>query len=352
MGAHDSSFLRDASTNNSVAGNQYFNATVALSAGVRLLQAQVHQVNGVLELCHTSCLLLDAGTLEAWLAKIKFWMDHNANEVVTLLLVNSDNVDAATFGKVFEASGISTYGYKPKSATATSSWPTLQEMITANTRLVTFIASLTPSSSYPYLLDEFTYVFENPYQVTNATGFSCALDRPSTAGSASAAISKNMMPLLNHFRDTAVTDSILVPDDVDIDSTNSPGTTEAGTLGLAAQICKMQWGIKPVFILVDFFDRGPAIDTADAINGIIPSGRIVISSGGSSSSSSSSSTSSSTSAGSSSPAASSSSTSSSSSSSSGTPSVSARPSSAAGMLRLDMTGLMLATMSIAAMLII
>src|SRR5688572_24880510 len=47
MGAHDSSFLRDESTRNSLAGNQYLNATKALDAGFRLLQGQVHALNGV-----------------------------------------------------------------------------------------------------------------------------------------------------------------------------------------------------------------------------------------------------------------------------------------------------------------
>jgi hypothetical protein len=110
MGAHDSAYLRDSTTGCSTPGNQYYNATVALSAGFRLLQAQVHNENRTLQLCHTSCLLLDDGTLEAWLADIKGWMDTNANDVVALLLVNSDDVSASAFGTTFTSSGISTYG--------------------------------------------------------------------------------------------------------------------------------------------------------------------------------------------------------------------------------------------------
>lgn len=273
MGAHDSAFLRDASTDNSVAGNQFYNATVALSAGIRLLQAQVHDVNGTLRLCHTSCLLLDAGPLDAWLSKIKYWIDLNPNEVVTLLLVNSDNKPVENFGTAFESSGISTYGYTPTSPAATSSWPTLQEMISANTRLVSFIASITYFSSYPYLLDEFTYVFETPFDVRSLSGFNCTLDRPASRGPASSAISAGMLPLANHFADTALTSDITVPDVNDIDTTNSPSTTITGALGLHAQTCTSQWGVKPVFMLVDFYDRGPSIDTADRLNGITATGR-------------------------------------------------------------------------------
>ncbi|KAK6950220.1 hypothetical protein Daesc_008546 [Daldinia eschscholtzii] len=269
MGAHDSSFLRDASTSNSIAGNQYFNATVALDAGIRLLQAQVHDLNGAIELCHTSCNLLDAGTLQAWLGPIKSWMDTHPNEVVTLLIVNSDGKSAADFGSVFSASGIDQYGYTPSGNT----WPTLQEMITANKRLVTFIASITEDSQYPYLLSEFDHVFETPFEVTSLSGFNCSLDRPSTQNSAGAAIQAGMLPLMNHFAYNLLGASIMVPNADNITITNSPSTSTTGNLGLHAQTCNEQWGIKPVFVLVDFFNEGPAIETADNLNGITPVGR-------------------------------------------------------------------------------
>ncbi|OTB06802.1 hypothetical protein M426DRAFT_54540 [Hypoxylon sp. CI-4A] len=281
MGAHDSAFLRDSSTSDSVAGNQYFNATVALDAGIRLLQAQVHDKDGAIELCHTSCSLLDAGTLQAWLSKIKTWMDDNPNEVVTILLVNSDDKEASDFGSVFSASGIDTYGYSLSNSTTSSSsstststtWPTLQEMISANTRLVTFIASITSDSNYPYLLPEFDYIFETAYEVTSLSGFNCTLDRPSTQSSAGAAISAGMMPLMNHFADTLLAGSIEIPDVDDIAITNSASTTTTGNLGLHAQNCNSEWGQAPTFVLVDFFSEGPAVDTADSLNGITAEGR-------------------------------------------------------------------------------
>ncbi|KAI0603487.1 PLC-like phosphodiesterase [Biscogniauxia sp. FL1348] len=276
MGAHDSSFLRDSSTGNSVAGNQYYNATVALDAGIRLLQAQVHDKDGAIELCHTTCDLLDAGTLQDWLVAIKYWMDNNANEVVTILLVNSDNKEASEFGSVFSASGIDTYGYTPSG----SGWPTLQEMISANTRLVTFIASITADSTYPYLLNEFDYIFETAYEVTSLAGFNCTLDRPTSQSSASSAISSGMLPLMNHFAYTLLTSSIMIPDVSDIAVTNSPSTNTTGNLGLHAQTCLSEWGTKPVFVLVDFFNEGPAIDTADTMNDVSdPVGRESVAAG-------------------------------------------------------------------------
>jgi len=278
MGAHDSSFLRDASTGNSLAGNQFFNATVALDAGIRLLQVQVHDLNGTIEMCHTSCSLLDAGPLQDWLSDVNAWMDENPNEVVTLLIVNSDGNDVTEFGAAFDASGVGKYGFTPSG----NGWPTLQSMIDAKTRLVTFIASIKPSSAYPYLLTEFDHVFETAFGVTSLSGFDCKIDRPSTQSSAESAIAAGLLPLINHFADNDLGSGITVPNVDDIATTNSASTTTTGALGLHAQTCRSEWGITPTFILVDFFNEGPSINTADAMNGVTnPVGRKNSTAGGS-----------------------------------------------------------------------
>lgn len=86
LGAHDSPFLRNSETDFSASGNQFYNTTVQLSAGVRLLTAQVHQQNGALHLCHSDCWLLDAGLFSDWLQEVRTWMESNPNEVVTILM--------------------------------------------------------------------------------------------------------------------------------------------------------------------------------------------------------------------------------------------------------------------------
>jgi hypothetical protein len=289
MGAHDSAFLRDASTGNSVAGNQFFNATVALSAGIRLLQAQVHLQNNTLRLCHTSCALLDAGPLFEWLARIKVWMDANPNDVVTLLLVNSDSAPADQFGAAFDASGLSGYSFVPPSGGgmggAMIQWPTLQAMISTSKRLVSFLAPLpSPSPSHPFLLDEFTHVFETPFDVRSLSAFTCALDRPKSKAPSGprSALSGGMLSLVNHFAQTVITGDITVPNVGDIATTNSPSTTIQGALGTHLSGCLGEWGgnSKPNFVLVDFWDKGPAVDTADRLNGIVPTGRKSAGTGG------------------------------------------------------------------------
>ena len=276
LGTHNSPFINNASAlaSNSItfsdASNQNVNSIAQLTAGVRLLTAQVHNNNGVWHLCHTSCSLLDAGTLSAWLSTIKTWMDGNPNEVVTILLVNSDNASAEDLNSEFEAANITSYGYQPPSATtALATWPTLQEMISNNTRLVTFVANLVPSTNTvaPYLLDEFTFVFENSYNVTSLSNFSCVADRPlAVSGQTATAISSGRLPLVNHFLYTSGGFGIEIPDTANISTTN--GKAGVGSLGAAASDCSAAYGKAPAFLLVDFFDEGSAISVVNSLNGI------------------------------------------------------------------------------------
>ena len=271
MGAHDSAFLRDASTGNSVSGNQFKNATIALDAGVRFLQAQVHDKNGTLHLCHSDCDLLDAGPLADWLQLIANWMNANTNDVVTILLVNSDNAPAATLGAAFSSAGLDKLGYKPATTSATGNWPTLQSMIDKVTRLVAFATNFDYSTSVPYLLPEFDFMFETPFEVTAPTGFNCTRDRPGTAKlnkSPTTALSMNYLSLVNHFQYQQLFAGILAPDVDSLNVTNSPNTAAAGNFGRHVQQCNSEWGARPNFMLVDFWNVENPIAAVDKVNGL------------------------------------------------------------------------------------
>lgn len=194
--------------------------------------------------------------------------------MVTLLLVNSDDATASELDAEFQAANIVDYAYKPTSQTAPSSWPTLQELINDGTRLMTFVASVDSSSQAPYLMDEWNYIFENPYDVTSPANFSCTVDRPSKVkGNPSSAVAANMLPLMNHFLYSTSFFDIQYPNDSYVGTTNAP-SGGLGNLGDAATKCKNAYGRQPAFILVDFFNKGPAIETVDKLNGVTnPVGR-------------------------------------------------------------------------------
>lgn len=150
IGTHDSAFIGALPQD-----NQDESITTQLNAGIRFLQAQTH-VNpfGTLSLCHTSCYLLDAGSVASYLVTVKAWLDANPNEVLTLLLTNGDNVNADIFDTAFTTSGIKPYAFIPASSPAPlplTAWPTLQELITANTRLIFFLGTSPPSPFTHYV---------------------------------------------------------------------------------------------------------------------------------------------------------------------------------------------------------
>ncbi|KAM4054653.1 PLC-like phosphodiesterase [Hirsutella rhossiliensis] len=282
MGAHDSSFLRDKSTRNSPAGNQFKNATIALDAGFRLLQTQVHKVDSGLRLCHTSCGILDAGPLDTWLAAVADWVSRNPNDVITIVVVNSDKVPATDLGAAFERSGITKFAYKPASTAATTTWPTLGTMIGQRSQVVIFTTNTEASPALPYMLPHFVHIFETPFEVTQLNGFNCTLDRPKAAGQPTQAISNGYMSLVNHFKDQpfdsgiiksvaksiGINSDILVPDVDRIDTVNNPGNSTDGNLGKHLDLCSSEWGQQPNFILVDFWDRANPIEAADRLNGV------------------------------------------------------------------------------------
>lgn len=268
LGGHNSAFLRDESTGNSLSGNQYYNATRALDAGLRLLQAQVHRANESLSLCHSSCSLLDAGPLEDWLSAINSWMGRNTNDVVTVLLVNAADGTADEYAEVFKASGLGDIAYQPPSFQASAEWPTLQTMIDDNQRLVSFVTEVTHSETAPFILDEFSHVFETPFEVTELSGFNCTLDRPLNQDSASNALSNGFLGLVNHFKYSQLGASIQLPDVDSIEIVNDPGTSAAGNIGRHLESCNSEWNTQPNFVLVDFFSEGDPLEAVDKMNEI------------------------------------------------------------------------------------
>lgn len=138
--SHDSPFIGDLPQQ-----NQNIDIKAQLDLGIRYLQGQTHHSptnKDVLELCHTSCFLEDAGTLEAFLETVKGWLDAHANEVVTLLLTNGDSVDVTEFGETFSKSGIDSYAFVSDAspdALSIDEWPVLGDLVSSGKRLVVFL---------------------------------------------------------------------------------------------------------------------------------------------------------------------------------------------------------------------
>jgi len=137
IGTHDSAFVGLLPTQ-----NQIKSITDQLNGGIRFLQSQTHNFENTLKMCHTSCDLEDAGTVENYLQEVKAWMDMHPRDVVTLLLTNPDKVPMSTFDAVFKKVGLDQFAFKPASSPnplGMQDWPTLGDMLNAGQRLVAFI---------------------------------------------------------------------------------------------------------------------------------------------------------------------------------------------------------------------
>jgi hypothetical protein len=120
-------------------------------------------------------------------------------------------------------------------------------------------------------LRENDFVWENSYAVTAATDFACAHDRPSNTTTISEARDSGKLFLINHFLYWQQAFGIQTPDRRVLAATNSwdgPG-------GLSKHItkCASEYMRQPTFVLVDFFNVGPAIESVDIFNGVDPVGR-------------------------------------------------------------------------------
>lgn len=260
VGSHDSPFVGKLPQQ-----NQNIKVKAQLDMGVRFLQAQTHHSildDKVLELCHTSCFLEDAGKLKSFLGTIKEWLDANTNEVVTLLLTNGDSVDINEFGDTFADSGIVDYAFVPSSSPdklSIDKWPTLGELISSGKRLVVFLDYGADTKKVDYILDEFAYFFETAYDVTDSSFSSCSIDRPSGASAS------GRMYIVNHFLDVDIF-GVKVPDREHAGKTNA--ATGDGSIGAQASLCEGLYGRAPNSILLDFVDKGDAINAQNGLNGL------------------------------------------------------------------------------------
>ena len=258
IGTHDSYAI----SASSIAANQVQTISTQLADGVRMLQAQAHpapQGNSTsasgINLCHTECSLFNGGSLETWLGEVKQWTDQNPNDVVTLLIVNTEGIPVSSFASAFASTGLDQKSWSPQTGSASggavgrTQWPTLGAMIDAGKTVVTFLAAGADTSSVPYLLPQFSSVWENPYNQLTVP-FNCSLDRVGAGMSGS-----NLMYLVNHYKDLQAfgSSTLVYPDKTNITTTNSEASIVDNAYACAGAT-QDAGGMAPNFVLLDYYD--------------------------------------------------------------------------------------------------
>ena len=252
VGCHNSPFARPGSA----ASNQALNVTQQLDDGIRFLQAQIQwPTNGsVPHFCHTECDLLDAGPITDWLTTVKDWVAAHPYDVVTILLGNGNYSTPDKYVPFIESTGLLQYIWTPPVVPMTrDAWPTLASMILTGQRVVMFMDYMANQTAYPWLLDEFSQVWETPFDPTDQT-FPCTVQRPPNLPDDQA---RDRLYIMNHDLNVEVSllgSSILVPATSLLNQTNN--ASGFGSLGLAANNCRSQWDIPPTVLNVDYYNYG------------------------------------------------------------------------------------------------
>jgi hypothetical protein len=253
IGAHDSYAIDKLGINPTT--NQNIDLTTQLNLGVRLLQVQGHLKDGHVQLCHTNCVLQDGGSFADYLKTVVAWLKDNPNEVLTLVATNgADSLDVAEFWDPdFKSSGMDQFVFTPpKPIMNRDEWPTLGSMIDSGKRVVVFMDFHSDTSKVPYILPEFDNMWETPFDVTDSS-FPCKVDRGTAP---------NKLNMINHFLDVDIF-GILIPDRLNAGTTNSVDSIlkdANGCVGLAG-------GVLPSHVLLDYVDKGQAIEAGNKLNG-------------------------------------------------------------------------------------
>jgi hypothetical protein len=250
VAAHNSPFVKAGNA----AANQALSVTAQLDDGIRLLQGQMHFVNSTPHFCHTSCSILDAGPITEYLGTVYDWVSTHPYDVVTIILENGDYQPVTQYAPFIESTGLVQYAYQPPLIPmGINDWPILSQMILAGKRVIFFMDYEANQTAVPWILDEFSQMWETPFDPTNRS-FPCTTQRPPDLSVEDA---KGRLYLTNHnlnYDITLLGNSLLVPNIPLLNVTNN--VTGFGSLGLGAETCFDDWGYPPKFLNVDYYNVG------------------------------------------------------------------------------------------------
>lgn len=216
-----------------------------LEDGIRVLHFEVHFYNGAVLVCHGLCEAGRRPFLDELKALTAF-LEKHPDEVVTLLLERSDDkITADQIGQAFVDAGLqSVMRVQPPG----QPWPTLGQMLEANTRVVALLDDPT-GSSFPFLLPRWAWTWETPWNNQVPSDFArCGADR-GTKG--------NSLYVVDTYLEDLIIQSAQHAQLVNYD----PFLVDR------VLTCQRDEGALPNFVMINFYEVSDLFHVVDVLNG-------------------------------------------------------------------------------------
>lgn len=217
--------------------NNKFAIPQQLADGVRAFMLDTYEQDGELLLCHAECSLGNSPLVDT-LAVFAEWLEANPTDVLTLIFEAyiSGEQTATAFAEAGLLDAVWTQ-------TEGAPWPTLEEMITANRRLVVFSDRRGGPEWHHFMWD---YAWETAFSYPSVEAFDCAPNRGDP---------NNALFILNHFITAPIAQLRYA------EEANQNPLFETRALD-----CLQRSGQLPNFVTVDFYSVGALFDVVDTLN--------------------------------------------------------------------------------------
>lgn len=217
--------------------NQNLNTLSQLELGVRALNLDVYEEEGELLTCHGYCSL-GSRPLDEALVELREWLDAHPKQVLSLTFQSA--ISAEQVAESFQAADLTRLSF---ARTPEQPWPTLEQMIQDDTRLVVWTDR--EGGDPGWYADISQHVWETNYAYKEVEDFDCSFRRGREDQS---------YVILAHF----LTDPIASPE-------LAAQANDGAVLRERVAECEAL-GRRPNLILVDFVDLGEVFDVVDEIN--------------------------------------------------------------------------------------
>ena len=226
------------------APNQLRNMEHQLEDGVRGFLLDVYRWEDDLYLCHGVCDIGSKRYVEGLDIFAEFLAAH-PSEVITFIF--ESYVDADDHRAAFEESGLLDLAYAHPTG---APWPTLGEMIDADTRVVAFTSR--DGGVHDWLMPVWDHLFETDWNNTSVEALDCRSGRGSD---------DNALFLLNHHVSNTPPLSVPLPSIAEVVNAN-PFFIEK------ARECERLRGHVPNFVSVDFYSIGDLFSVVSDLNAL------------------------------------------------------------------------------------